>query len=257
MTGLLHAEWIKLSKRWVFRVLVLVLLLLSGMTGFIFLILPELVPDAIEGIPILGRRDAIILGIQTVLGQNWFPMILAVVMLGSEVTSSAWGAALTREARRGRLVTAKLGVMSVAAWIATLAVIALWVIGAVFTTEGSSGFTGGDWFGVAWKTGVVQLTWVALGLAAISWVRSTGLAIGLVIAISFVEGILALWAPYRSISLSTATNSLFGEVEADVSGGIGVSVLEAMSFSRALIVVLAWAAVATALAYTGLQMRDA
>jgi small basic protein len=257
MTGLVVAESIKLSKRWVFRVMVLVFVALCALTGFVLLILPEIAPEAIEGIPVLGRRDALILGIQTVLGQTWFPMILAVIMLGSEVTTSTWGSSLTREARRGRHVTAKLGVMTIATWITAVIVIGAWVAFAVVVTEGSSGFSGADWFGVGWKTGVVQLTWVALGLAAIAWVRSTGLAIGIVVAFSFGEGILALWSAFRSVSLSAATNALFGEISADISGGFGVGFAGSMSFTRAVVVVLAWALVGTLAAYAGLRLRDA
>jgi hypothetical protein len=257
MTGLLAAEWVKLSRRWVLRVLALILVALCGLTGFIFLILPDLVPDVAQELPILDRRDALILGIQTVLGQTWFPLILAVVMLGSEVTTSAWGASLTRESRRGRHVGAKLGVMLGGAWLVVLVVIGLWVAGATVFSEGESGFSTSDWIGVVWKSGLAQVTWLALGMGAVAWIRSTGFAIGIVIVYSFGEGILALWKPFQRISLSTAQNALFGEISADISGGIGVGFTDPMTFSRAVLVVAMWTVVGAALAYTGLRYRDA
>lgn len=257
MMSLARSESIKLTKRRVFPVMVIVLVALCGLSGFIFLVLPEIVPQGIEGIPVLDRRDAVILGIQTVLGQTWFPMILAAIMLGSEVTKNTWSASLTREARRGWHVAAKLGVMTVATWAAVVVIIGVWVGFAYLFTEGSVGFSAVDWVGVAWKPLLVQLMWVSLGLAAMAWLRSTGLAIGIVVAFSFGEGIVALWSAYRSVSLSVATNALFGEITADVTGGIGFGVSEPMSFTMAILVVLAWTAVGTIAAYTGLRYRDA
>ncbi|NNF63548.1 MAG: hypothetical protein HKN07_04745, partial [Acidimicrobiia bacterium] len=160
MMHLVRSETIKLTKRRVFPVMTIVLVALCGLTGVIFLVLPEFVPDGIEGIPVLDRRDAVILGIQTVLGQTWFPMILAVIMLGSEVTKNTWSASLTREARRGWHVGAKLGVMTVATWVAVAVIIGVWVGFAYLLTEGSVGFSAIDWFGVAWKPLLVQLMWV-------------------------------------------------------------------------------------------------
>jgi hypothetical protein len=257
MIGLLRAEWLKLSRRWVFRVLVLVLVALVGLTGFIFFVLPELVPAAAGDLPDLDRRDALILGIQSVLGQTWFPLLLGVLMLGSEVTTSTWGASLTRESRRLLQLAARIAVMLAAVWVATVVVIMGWAVVSSWFTEGESGFTTADWIGVAWKPSLVQVTWLALGLGAVAWIRSTGFAIGVVIAYSFGEGILALWSAFRRISLSTATNALFGEISADVSGGFGVGVNEPMSFAHAILVVLLWTGLGLALAYTGLRYRDA
>ncbi|NNF53334.1 MAG: hypothetical protein HKN03_02720, partial [Acidimicrobiales bacterium] len=136
-------------------------------------------------------------------------------------------------------------------------IIGVWVGFAYLLTEGSVGFSAIDWFGVAWKPLLVQLMWVSLGLAAMAWLRSTGLSIGIVIAFSFGEGILALWSAYSSVSLSVATNALFGEITADVSGGIGFGVSEPMSFATAIVVVLVWTAIGAGAAYTGLRYRDA
>lgn len=257
MIGLLRAEWIKLSKRWVFPVMFLVLMLLTGLSALILLIVPEVSPGAIEGLPDLDRSDATILGIQTVLGQTWFPLILAVVMLGSEVTSTAWASSLTRESRRLNHVVARLLAFSLASFVAALVAIGVWEAIAASYTEGASPFSGSDWFGVLAKAFLVQATWVALGLGAISLLRSTGVAIGVVIAYSFVEGLATLWQPFGNVALSSASNSLFGTVVADVSGGIGFGATNALTFTHALVVVFGWAILGGGLAWLGLYQRDA
>ncbi len=257
MSGLLRAEWIKLRRRWVYRVLVLVLLALTGISAGLLLVVPEVAPDAIEGLPRLSRGDATIVGVQTVLGQTWFPLILAVVMLGSEVTSTSWASALAREPRRLRHLTARLIVLSAAAWAAALAAIAGWEVLAAAYTDGPASFGVSDWVGVALKTAIVQGTWVALGLGAVALLRSTGVAIGVAVAYSFVEGLLALWRPYGEIALSGASSSLIGQTVADVSGGFGVTSADPMSFFQAVLVVAVWAVLGWAMAMIGLIYREA
>lgn len=256
MSGLLRAEWLKLSRRWVLPAMILVLGGLVGLSAVILLILPDVAPEAIEGLPILDRADASLLGIQTVLGQTWFPLILAVIMLGTEFTSSAWAAALTRDARRFAHLLAKVIVFSLAAWLVALLAIACWEIMAAIFTEGDPVFEASDWFGVIWKALIVQVTWIALGLGAISLTRSTGVAIAIVVAYSFTEGLLALWAPYGEVSLTTATAAIFGELTAEVSSGFGVSGSDPMTFGQALLVVIGWGVLGLGLAWTGVRTRE-
>ena len=257
MTGLLKAEWLKLSRRWVFRIMTVVLLVVTAMSAVILLVVPEVAPDAIEGLPQLARGDATIVGVQTVLGQTWFPLILAVVMFGAEVTGTAWAAALTREARRLRHVVARLVVLSAAAWVAALVAIAGWELLAASYTTGPAAYGAGDWLALVWKAALVQATWVALGLGAVALVRSTGVAIGIAVAYSFTEGLLALWRPFGEIALSSASNSLIGQTVADVSGGFGVSGADPMVFAQAVAVVIAWALVGLALTWAGVNRREA
>lgn len=257
MKGLLRAEWIKITKRGVLPVTTAVLLLLSGLSAVILLVVPDVAPDAIEGLPRLSRSDASILGVQTITGQSWFPLILAVVMFGSEVTRSAWAAALTRESRRSLHVAARLVVLTLAAWVAGMVAIGLWEVLAAAFTDGPAAFDAVGWFGVIWKLLLVQATWVALGLGAIALLRSTGVAIGVVIAFSFVDSILSLWGPYNTIALTPASAALFGEVTADVSGGFGVGVTELVGFTHALAVVVGWIVVGVALAWVGVRYREA
>ena len=113
------------------------------------------------------------------------------------------------------------------------------------------------WLGVAWKLVLVQLTWVSLGLAAIALLRSTGIAIGVVVAYSFVDGILALWEPYGEIALTPATATLFGDVAAEVTAGLGGRGTTGTSFTQALIVVLVWVVLGIGLAWVGVRYREA
>ena len=256
MTGLFKAEWIKLTRRWVLRVMTLVLLVLVLLSAALLLIVPSISPGTIEGIPELSRADATLLGVQTVLGQTWFPLILAVVLLGTEVTTGAWAAALTRDARRMTHLFVRLIVLSVAAWLASLLAIAGWEVLAAIFTDGPAAFGFEEWFGVVWKAGLVQTAWVALGLGAITLVRSTGIAIAAVLAYSFLEGLLALWAPYGEIAFTTATAQLFGELSADLSGGLGIGGSDPMSFVQALLIVMAWGALGFGLATLGVKVRE-
>lgn len=256
MRGLMRAEVIKLSKRGVLPVTAIVMIVLTGLSAVILLVLPDVAPDAIEGLQKLSRADASVLGVQTVTGQTWFPLILAVVMFGSEVTRTAFAAALTRESRRGLHVAARLVVFTAAAVLVAIVAIVLWEIIAAFLTEGPVAFGALGWLGVAWKLVLVQLTWVSLGLAAISLLRSTGIAIGVVIAYSFVDGLLALWEPYGEIALTPATAALFGDVAAEVTAGIGGGGTT-MGFGQALVVVLVWVAAGIGLAWVGVRYREA
>jgi small basic protein len=246
---------LKLRKRWLFWVLVAVLAVLMGLTAVVLLVLPKVSPNAIPEIPVFARSDAYLLGAQQAISQTWFPLILAVVFLGSEVTTPIWATAVTQESRRWMHLVSKLLVLGLASWLAMLAAIAGWTILATFFTTGS-GVAGSVWLGLVWKSLLTQFTWVALGLGAVSLVRNTGISIGIALAFSFFEGIGSIWKPYRQISLTTASTSLFGNVGADLSGGFGAAFSSTVSFSHAVVVVLGWTVVGMALAVTGLHFKD-
>ncbi|HUO46314.1 MAG TPA: hypothetical protein VM470_05730, partial [Acidimicrobiia bacterium] len=92
-----------------------------------------------------------------------------------------------------------------------------------------------------------------LGFAASAWLRSVGPAIGAVLAFSFGEGLLSLWASWRQVSLSIHTTALLEELEISGLGGVFG---ESPTFTRALVVVLGWAVIAIVAAWAGLQYRD-
>jgi hypothetical protein len=254
MIGLLKAEARKLIKRKIYWVMTLILALLVGFLAFIFFVLPNLVPDT--GIPEIRKPEAFLFGAQQVAGQTWFPLIMAAMMLGGEVATTAWAASLTRNSRRWQHLLAKLGVLAVAAWVAMLAAIGGFAVVVALLAQGRGGPETSEWVELAWKVGVSQLTWVALGFAAAAWLRSIGPAIGAGIAFSFIDGIGALWKPWRTISLGAHASALLGSLDLDVGGGFGVAFVEDASFGKALAVVLAWTLAAAVAAVAGLQLRD-
>jgi hypothetical protein len=253
--GLLKAELRKLAKRRVYWVMIGILALVVGLVAFVFFVLPGFIPEG--EIPQVRKPEAYLLGAQQVMSQNWFPTIMAVMLLGGELATTAWAAALTRNSRRYQHLLARLVVVSSASWLAMVAAVAgISVVVAIFA-EGSGAPSPSEWWGIVWKLGVGQLTGVALAFAAAAWLRSVGPAIGATIAFGFADGIASLWRPWRQISLVTLTSALIGPVDiADVQVGFFAGFTQPISFSRALVVVLIWTVAAIAAAAAGLQVRD-
>jgi hypothetical protein len=249
--GLVQAEILKVSKRRVFWVMLIILLVLTAFTALIFLVAPRFADD----LPLrVEKPQAYLLGAQQVAGQTWFPLILAAMLLGGEVASTAWASALTRESRRARHLLARLGVTTVGSWAAMLVAVGAFSIAVAILADGSGSLDGGEWWGIVWKTGLIQLTWVAIGLAAAAWLRSVGPAIAAGLAFNFIDQLAALWEPYRRISYSINSSALLGPLGVT---GIGDILGETPPTGQALAVVLGWTVVAIAAAWAGLQFRDA
>lgn len=255
MSGLLRAETVKLRGRWLYWVMVGILAVVVGLTAFFFLVFPRIAPDQMAGFGVPEKPSAYLLGASQVLGQTWFPVILAVVMLGSETGSSIWAATLTRESRRWLHGAVKLVVLTVASWLAMLAAIAGWAVVTALVAEGTGAPGMGTWAGVVWKTGLVQLTWIALGLAAAAALRSVGPAVGVGLALSFGEGLVALWRPWQEVSISSATTWLLGDV-ADLGGMVSGAFGEPMGQLQAVAVLVGWAVLGAVVLVAGLQLRD-
>lgn len=257
MIRLIRAETIKLRKRRLYWVMLLILIGLMAVTGFFLIVFPQVVEGGMDGFTGIERPEAYIVGAQQAASQTWFPLILAVVFLGAEVTTTTWAATLTREARRWAHLIAKAVVLTGFSWAAMLVVIGLWAVATTIVAAGSGGPSPTEWVGVVWKVGLLQLVWVGLGLGAIGMLRSTGPAIGLVIAFSFGESILTLWEPYRTIGLSSSTTALFGDI-LDMGGfGGPFGMGDPAPFAVALIVVIGWGVVGLAAAWAALTLRDA
>jgi hypothetical protein len=190
-----------------------------------------------------------------VAGQTWFPLILAVVMLGSEFGSTVWATALTRDPRRTVQISARFVVLAAASLLAIGAGVIGWALVTAVAVPGEGIPTASEWLGLVWKIGLIELAWTALGLGAVAMLRSVGPAIGAALALYFVDPILGLWGPWENVSLSAATNALFG---VDVAGGFGALVPGAdLSVPHAVAVVLGWILVGLALTWWGLHRRDA
>jgi hypothetical protein len=249
--GLVQAEILKISKRRVFWVMLIILLVLTAFTALIFLVAPRFAED----IPLrVEKPSAYLIGAQQVAGQTWFPLILAAMLLGGEVASTAWASALTRESRRARHLFARLSVTTAGSWLAMLLAVGAFSVAVAIIADGSGTLEGSEWFGIFWKTGLITLTWVAIGLAAAAWLRSVGPAIAAGLAFNFVDQLAALWAPYRRISFSINSAALLGPLDVINVGDI---LGDTPEFGQALAVVLAWTILAVVAAWAGLQYRDA
>jgi hypothetical protein len=254
--SLIHAEYLKISRRKLYPLMVMILAALVGLLAFVFMVLPRIVPDAAsQGLPPVTKPGAYLFGAQQVAGQTWFPLILAVVMLGSEFGSTVWATTLTRDARRSAQVSSRFLVLSVASWVAVVLGIAGWAVVTLLAADGDGGPTAGDWLDVVWKVGLIEVAWTAIGLGAVAMFRSVGPAIGAALAFYFVDSFLILWQPYQNVSLSAATSSLFqvetpGDLGEFFGGGI-------VSLPHALAIMAGWTLLGLALTWWGLHRRDA
>lgn len=253
--SLLHAEYLKLTRRKFYPVMLVILLLLVAFSAFFLLLFGQIFPELGDEIPVLEKPEAFGIGAQQVAAQTWFPLILAVVLLGSELGSTVWATSLTRNPSKFRHVLSRLLVFALASWLAYALGTALW---AVFAHFGAGGFGAPDfeqWVAIGWRLGVAAVVWSALGLAAVAVLRSVGPAIGAVLAFYFVDQMLGLWQTYERVSLTAATNGLFGQI---LEGWYGAFVPGAsLSVGRALTIIGAWTLFAFVLTWWGLARRDA
>lgn len=253
--SLVHAEYLKMSRRRLFPTMTLILVFLMGITGFFLLAFGRIAPELASDVPVLTKPSAYLVGAQQVASQTWFPLILAVIMLGGELSTTAWATSLTREPSKPKHVLARLGVFSISSFVAFLVGLGVWVFIAWVGAPGSGAPELGEWLAVLWRLGVLAVAWTALGLGAVAALRSTGPAIGAVIAFSFGESILALWGPYGNVSLSAATSGLF---RVTFGGGLDIFIPgTGLSTAHALAIIAGWSLLGLGLAWWGLQRRDA
>jgi hypothetical protein len=108
---------------------------------------------------------------------------------------------------------------------------------------------------LAGKIALVALVWSALGLAAVAQLRSVGPAIGVVLAFSFLESILALWGPYANVSVTAATNGLFGSFLGGIIGPLMPG--GDLSTIHSIFTLVGWTLLGLGLTWWGLRRRDA
>jgi hypothetical protein len=253
VAGLIRAEIIKTFKRRTFWVLTIVLALLTAFLAGIFYLLPRVIDDQ-GGFFEITKPSAYVFGAGQVLGQTWFPLILATMALAGELATSAWSTTLTRNSRRGQHLVARLVTATLAAWFAVLLAITIFSVATFFLASGTGELDPGGWWDIAWKALLVQFTWAALGLAFSAWLRSVGPAIGAALAFSFVEGLLVLWEGFREVSLSIHSSALLGSLSV---GGFGQILGDLPSIRRGLVVVLGWSLLGVLVSWAGLKLRDA
>ena len=84
-------------------------------------------------------------------------------------------------------------------------------------------------------------------------IRSTGLAVGLAVGLTFVEQLLAIWPAYQDFSIGSASSGIFGlELPIVVGSAVGLP-----DPTRSAFILLVWGAVSLAIAWASLQYRDA
>ena len=253
--SLLHAEYLKLSRRRLYPVMILILGVLTGLTAFFLLLFGQIAPDLAGDVPVLEKPEAYAFGAQQMAGQTWFALILAVVLLGGELSTTAWATSLTRDARKTAHIGSRLTMFVLAAWLAMVLATAGWALIVLFVSPGEGVPNLADWLGMVWRLGLIQLAWVALGMGGIAMLRSVGSAIGAVIAFSFLESILALWGPYENVSLTAASTGLF---DIALSGFVGSFIPGGdLSLVHAVTIIAGWTVLGIALTWWGLQRRDA
>ena len=253
--SLLRAEYRKITKRKIFPGMTLVLLVFVGLGAFFLIVFPQISPEMADEIPVLSKPGVYEVGAQQAATQTWFPLILAVVLLGGELSTTVWATSLTRESRKVRQIVARLGTYAAAATIAFLVAFGVWVVMALFFAEGEGSMSATDLIGVLWKSAVIAIAWTSLGSAAVSLLRSVGPAIGVGLAIYFAESFLALWDPWENVSLTAATTALF---DVDFGGGFAGFVPGlGLPLWHQLTILAGWTILGLGLTWWGLQRRDA
>jgi hypothetical protein len=256
--SLLHAEYLKLSRRKLFPVMLGLLAILMGFVGILFyVILPALPESAQAGSAVPQRPDAYIYGAVQVAGQAWwFAVILATTMLGGEVAGTVWATALTRDSRKIAHVGVRFLVFTAASWLAFILGTAVFAAITFFAAGGSGSPPASELAGLLWKFAVIAAAWTSIGLGAVALTRSIAVAMGIALGISFVDSIVAPFVDfYEKISLTAASNGIFG-----VGGEGPFSNLipgAGMSTAHALAVMAGWTLLGLGLTWWGLQLRDA
>lgn len=253
--SLLHAECLKLARRKLYPSMVLVLALFTLVAAFFSLLFEQLFPGMAEGLQSVTKPEAYEFGITQVASQAWFPMLLAAVAMGSELSGTVWATSLTRDSSVLRHVAARLSAYILASWLAFIICIGVWAVFTYFFAEGLGGPEATVWLNHFWKVGLVAAAWTALGLGAVAMLRSVGPAIGAVLAFYFLEALISLWDPYETISATAASTAIFGlpipDFFEDFVPGAGMSLL------HAALVLVGWTAVGFLLTWWGLRRRDA
>lgn len=257
--SLFHAEYLKVSRRKLFPIMVGLLAFLMAFIGVLFYLLLPALPEAAGAgdSPVPQRPEAFVFGAQQVAGQAWwFAVILATAILGGEVASTVWSTSLTRDSRKARHIASRFIVFSVASWIAFVIGTLVWAGITYFAADGTGSPEFTEWLGLLWKFGVIAAAWTSIGLGAVAFSRSIAVAMGIALGVSFVDSIVAPFVEfYEKISLTAASNGIFevggdGPLSGFIPGGN-------MSLIHALTVMAGWALAGLALTWWGLQRRDA
>lgn len=254
--SLLRAEYRKISRRKLYPGMVAVLLVFVGLGAFFLIVFQQIAPDIAEDLPTLGKPEVYLVGAQQAMTQTWFPLILAVVLMGGELATTVWATSLTRDSRKIRHVLTRLFTYTVASLVAFLVAFGLWIVLALIFSPGEGFMEWSELAGTLWKGAVIALAWCSLGTGMVSLLRSVGPAIGAGLAIYFAESFLALWDPWENVSLTAATTGLF-DVDFGGGGFAGFVPGAGLPLWQQLAIIAGWTILGLGLTWWGLMRRDA
>ena len=253
MTGLIRAEWAKVTRRKLAWILALVSVALSGIGTAFTLILADILEGTDELVlPPPTKPEAYVSALQSAAGNTWVPIILVTIIVAGEYAKGTWPVSLTWDSRRTRHLGAKFMVLTAvsAAIILITAVVTLAIT--VVLAEGSGFLTFGEISVIIGKVLLVQVAWVGIALLGSVLFRSAALAVGLTLGFSFAEQILGLLPIYRRISLSNAVTGIFGQF--DLTGIVPIYVPDP---PVAAAVLAGWTALSLTVAVLIAVRRDA
>jgi hypothetical protein len=210
--SLVHADYLKVSRRKLYPVMVGMLTLFMGFIGLLFYVLLPALPEAAgAGMPVPQKPGAFVFGAQQVASQAWwFAVILATALLGGEMSTTAWATGLTRESAKTAQIGARFVVFTIASWLAFVAATAMWSAVTWFAADGSGSPRFSEWLGLGWRFGVIAAAWTSIGLGAVAETRSIALGMGVALGLAFVDSLVAPFVDfYEQISLTAASNGIF------------------------------------------------
>lgn len=254
--SLLRAEYRKITRRKLFPIMTLLLIAFVSLGAFFLIVFGEIAPELAEGLPVLAKPGVYEIGAQQSATQTWFPLILAVVLLGGELGTTVWATALTRDARVGRQILSRFFTYSAGTVVAFLVAFGVWVAIALIFAPGEGFMSTESLVGVLWKSALIAVAWTSLGTAAVALLRSVGPAIGAGLAVYFAESFLALWGPWENVSLTAASTGLF-DVDFGGGGFGGLVPGGGLALWHQLAIIAGWTLLGLGLTWWGLRRRDA
>ena len=255
--SLIHAEWLKLSRRKLYPATLIAVAALMALTAFFTTAFADIAPPDLGDTFSVPKPQAFGFGAQQAASFTWLPLVLSVAVVGGEFSTTVWAHSLSRNPSRLGHVAARLVIFTAASWFAFVVGLAVFSLIAAVAGSGSGAPPVSDWLGYLWRFGAVALAWTALGLGAVAVSRSMVLALVITLGFSFIDGLVAVFVEsYESFSLSAASTGLF---DTGISGGPFAALVPGadLSTAHALGIMAGWAAIGFTLTWWGLQRRDA
>lgn len=255
--SLIHAEYLKLSRRKIYPFTLLAVAILMALTAFFATAFAELAPATMGDVFVIEKPEAFAFGAQQAASFTWLPLVLTVAVVGGEFATTVWATSLTRNPSRLAQLGARLLIFTIATWLAFVIGTAVFAGITAFAGAGSGAPPVAEWLGYLWRFAVIALAWTSLGLAAVAVMRSMVLALVVTLGFSFVDSIVATFVDgYESFSLTAASAGLF---DGGLLGGPFASLVPGadLSVGAALAIMGGWTLVGFLLTWWGLQRRDA